>query len=325
MMKSIGALGILSALVLLCPLAPAPALADAAVAVGGIADDGVDPMFAANFDPGKAFGDILTDKLVNIGKLSMVDRAHIDAVTAEQKNVQSGGFAAADAVQLGHMVGANYLIVGRIAHLDKGSSSTAAVGNLLGNFGVPNVSTSQDRYRLDIELQFIDSSTGRIVKAFTYDQTRVAHGVVIGPTTGSATGAATDPTTGGGAYYATQQFASSIVGQLLNSAGDDLAKKISAIDLTALPAVTTVTMNALLIAADGTNVILNKGSADRVTVGMFLNTYHAVTANDPATGRALVTNIPDGQIEVISVGPNSSAARVVSGKPTAPGGFASTQ
>jgi hypothetical protein len=92
-----------------------------------------------------------------------------------------------------------------------------------------------------------------------------------------------------------------------------------------LPAVTTVTMNALLIAADGTNVILNKGSADRVTVGMFLNTYHAVTANDPATGRALVTNIPDGQIEVISVGPNSSAARVVSGKPTAPGGFASTQ
>jgi hypothetical protein len=72
-------------------------------------------------------------------------------------------------------------------------------------------------------------------------------------------------------------------------------------------------------------VILNKGSADGITVGMFLNTYHQVTAKDPSTGKTLVTNVPDGQIEVTSVGPNSSVAKVVSGKPTAPGGIASNQ
>jgi curli biogenesis system outer membrane secretion channel CsgG len=309
-MKHLGVPVMLSILALLCPLAPTPVFADASVAVGGIADDGVNPMFAANFDPGKAFGDILTDKLVNIGKLSMVDRAHIDAVFAEQKNAQSGDFAANNAVQLGHMVGANFMIVGRIVHLDKITSNTAAVGNVIGSFGgMVNAGASQDRYRLQIALQIVDTSTGRIVKAFNYDQTRTAHGVTIG-----------DTTTGAG--YSSAQFASSIVGQLLNSAGDDLSKKISAVDLTAVP---VVAMNALMIAADGTNVILNKGSADGITVGMFLNTYHQVTAKDPSTGKTLVTNVPDGQIEVTSVGPNSSVAKVVSGKPTAPGGIASNQ
>jgi curli biogenesis system outer membrane secretion channel CsgG len=310
-MKHLGVPVVLSILALLCPLAPAPAYADAAVAVGVIADDGVNPMFAANFDPGKAFGDILTDKLVNIGKLSMVDRAHIDAVFAEQKNTQSGDFVANNAVQLGHMVGANFMIVGRIVHLDKVSTNTAAIGNIIpGGFGgITNSGASQDRYHLQIALQVVDTSSGRIVKALTYDQTRTAHGVTIG-----------DTTTGAG--YSSQTFASSIVGQLLNAAGDDLAKKLSAVDLTAAP---VVTMSALMIAADGTNVILNKGSADGITVGMFLSTYHQVTAKDPSTGKTLVTNVPDGQIEVTSVGPNSSVAKVVSGKPVAPGGVATNQ
>jgi hypothetical protein len=70
---------------------------------------------------------------------------------------------------------------------------------------------------------------------------------------------------------------------------------------------------------------MNKGSADGVTVGMFLSAYHSVTAKDPASGKDLVTNVPDGEIEVISVGPNSSVAKVASGKPAAPGGFAQTQ
>lgn len=308
-MKYIGFPVVLSILALLCPPAATPAYADAAVAVGVIADDGVNPMFnAANFDPGKAFGDILTDKLVNIGKLSMVDRAHIDAVFAEQKNTQSGDFVANNAVQLGHMVGANYMIVGRIVHLDKVTSNTAAIGSVFGGLGgISNSGVSQDRYHLQISLQVIDTSTGRIIKALNYDDTRTAHGVTIG-----------DTTTGAG--YSSTTFASSIVGQLLNAAGDDMAKKLSVIDLTAAAA---PTVSALMIAADGTNVILNKGSADGVTVGMFFNTYHQVTATDPSTGKTLVTNVPDGQLEITSVSANSSVAKVVSGKPVVPGGMAS--
>src|SRR6202140_4059968 len=118
---------------------PAPAFADAAVAVMPIQADGIDPMFAANFDPGKAFTDILTNKLVDIGKLSVVDRAHIDQIFAEQKLAQSGDFVSNNAVQLGHMLGANFLIVGHITHLNKVASNSVGIGNVLGNFGINNV------------------------------------------------------------------------------------------------------------------------------------------------------------------------------------------
>jgi len=308
-MRHFGVGIILSMLACFALVGPAPASADAAVAVMPIQSDGIDPMFAANFDPGKAFTDILTNKLVDIGKLSVVDRAHIDQIFAEQKLAQSGDFVSNNAIQLGHMVGANYLIVGRITHLDKVGSQGVGIGNVFGNFGINNVGTSGEKYHVQIAIQLLDAATGRIVKQYMHDETRQAKGVLIG-----------DPTSGRG--YSSSQFGSSVAGQLLNSAADDLSKKISAVDLTAAPA---VAINAVLIAADGTNVILNKGSADGITAGMFLGTYHQVTARDPSTGKTLVTNVPDGQIEVTSVGPNSSVARVVSGKPTVPGGLASNQ
>jgi curli biogenesis system outer membrane secretion channel CsgG len=287
---------------------PAPALADASLAVMPIQADGIDPMFAANFDPGKAFTDILTNKLVDLGKLSIVDRQHIEQIFAEQKLAQSADFITKDAVQLGHMVGANFLIVGRITHLDKIGSKGIGVGNVLGNFGINNVGTSGDKYRLAIAIQLLDSATGRIVKSYTYDDTRSAKGVLIG-----------DPGTGRG--YSSSEFGSSVVGQLLNSAAGSLAQKISDTSLT----VTNIpSINAIIIAIDGTDAILNKGSQDGVQVGMFFQTFHQISAKDPSTGKTIVTDVPDGSVEVRAVSPNSSVARVVSGKP-AVSGIARTQ
>jgi len=307
-MKYLGIGIVVSMLAGFALVAPVPALAETAVAVMPIQADGIDPMFAANFDPGKAFTDILTNKLVDLGKLSIVDRQHIEQVFAEQKLSQSADFITKDAVQLGHMVGANFLIVGRITHLDKVGSHGVGVGNVLGGFGINNIGTSGDKYRMAIAIQLLDSASGRIVKSYSYDETHAARGVLIG-----------DPATGRG--YSSAQFGSSVVGQLLNSAAGNLAQKISDTSLTTsnLP-----NINALIIAMDGTDAIINKGSQDGVTVGMFFQTFHQISARDPATGKTIVTDVPDGAIEVRAVSPNSSVARVVSGKP-AVSGIARTQ
>jgi hypothetical protein len=299
---------IVSMLACFALVGPAPAFADAAVAVMPIQADGIDPMFAANFDPGKAFTDILTNKLVDIGKLSVVDRTHIEQVFAEQKLAQSADFITRDAVQLGHMVGANYLIVGRITHLDKVGSQGVGIGNVFGNFGINNVGTSADRYHVQIAIQLLDAATGRIVKQYMHDETRHAKGVLIG-----------DPATGRG--YSSAAFGSSVVGQLLNSAAGDLAQKISDTSLTASAG---PNISAVIIAIDGTDAIINKGQADGVTVGMFFQTFHQIAARDPSTGKTVVTDVPDGSIEVRAVSGNSSVARVVSGKP-AVSGIARTQ
>jgi curli biogenesis system outer membrane secretion channel CsgG len=286
-------------------LLPALAAADEpSIAVMPIAADGINPTFTATFDAGKALTDLLTNKLVDKGKLSVVDRAHIDQVFAEQKLAQSADISAANAVQLGHTIGANFLVVGRIVYLDKAGSNSGVATSALSRFGLGGVSTSSDKYKLDVRLQILDASTGRIVKAFSHEESRSAQGVVLGDMTGI-----------GG--YSSQSFGSSIIGQLLINAANDFANKISATTLTSAPAGPSI--NALIIALDGTNAILNKGSADGVTSGMYFNVFHEISAKDPATNQMLVTDVPDGTVQVISVSEHSCVARTVTGKPVSPG------
>jgi curli biogenesis system outer membrane secretion channel CsgG len=288
-------------------LLPATAAADGpSIAVLPIAADGLNPSFAPNFDAGKALTDLLTNKLVDKGKLSVVDRQNIEKVFAEQKLAQSADLSTANAVQLGHTIGANFLVVGRIVYLDKAGANSGGTGSILNRFGIgTSVSTKSDKIKIDVRLQLLDASTGRIVKAYSHEESRSTQGVMLGDIAQSVGG------------YSSESFASSIIGQLLISAANDFASKISDTPLIAAP--TGPTINALIIALDGTNAILNKGSADGVTVGMFFNVFHQVSAKDPSTNKTLVTDIPDGTVQIISVGEHSSVARTVTGKPAAPG------
>jgi curli biogenesis system outer membrane secretion channel CsgG len=288
-------------------LLPAVAVADGpSIAVMPIAADGINPSFTATFDAGKALTDLLTNKLVDTGKLTVVDRVNIEKVFAEQKLAQSADLSSANAVQLGHTIGANFLIVGRIVYLDKAGSNSGVASQALSHFGLGGVTTSADKIKLDVRLQLVDASTGRIVKAYSHEESRSTQGFSLGDLAPAGLGG-----------YSSQSFASSIIGQLLINAANDFAKKISDTPMTVAPSGPTI--NALIIALDGTNAILNKGSADGVTVGMFFSVFHQVSARDPSTNQTLVTDIPDGTVQVISVGEHSCVARTVTGKPAAPG------
>jgi curli biogenesis system outer membrane secretion channel CsgG len=275
--------------------------ANPSVAVMPIAAEGIAPTGAGSLDAGKAMTDILTNKLVDTGKLSVVDRQNIEKVFAEQKLSQSADFSTADAVALGRVVGANYLLVGRITFLDKIRSNNAASG-FLNAAGLGGIVGSSDTYRIAVNLQLLDSDTGRIVKGFTYEGTRAAQGLSIGDPTG---------TTSGG--YSSQSFANSVVGGLMSAAAGDLADRIAATPLAASASVPGIA--ASIINVDGGVAILNKGSAAGVTVGMFFNVFRVVQSRDPETGSMLSTRVPDGTIQVTSVETASSVARVVSGKP----------
>ena len=293
------------ALALMLPLLLGPAtIARAAapsVAVIGVNNDGMDPWWGPAFDPGKAFADLLTDYLVNAKTLTIVDRAHIESVFNEQKFAQSGDFSQDQPVQLGHMLGANFLIVGRILQLDKvGGSDSAIGGKIFGDMDLGGVGTSSEKVQLHIGLQIIDSSTGRIVKAMRYDKTMSGTGFVLGDVSGSGLGG-----------YQSKEFTSSVIGKLMIDAATTLSKKILAVSLDA-PA--TPSVQAAIIGLQADIIILNKGSGDGVARGMYFNVTHAVETKDPASGRVLTTNIPSGVIQVTSVDKESCAARLVSGK-----------
>ncbi len=277
------------------------------VAVIVVTSEGAAQGVGGGFDPGKALTTLLTDRLVEIGKLNVVEREHIERVFDEQKLAQSGDFSTQDGVKLGHMVQANFLIVGRVVHLDKVGSNSGGAGALLSKIplSIGGAGASSEKVHFQVGVRLIDANTGRIVKAINFDQTQSGTSFAVGDVGAHAE------------IYSSQQFTASVIGKLVNSAANDIAQKVSEANLAAAPS--GPALEAAIIALDGANVIINKGKADGVAAGMFLDTFHRVVARDPSSGKSISTDVPDGHIQITSVGPSSSVARKVSGSPAVAG------
>ena len=281
---------------------PLLAAAGPTVAVVSISSKGIDPWWGATFEPGKALQDLLTNDLVNTNKLTVVERANIASAFAEQKLDMNSDISTSGAVQLGHTLGANYLIVGRIVHLDKVGENKGLLGSVLSRspINIGGAGVSSTKVHLGVALRVIDASTGQIVKAYTFDQSRSGTSFLLGDISNNLGG------------YSSQQFKSSVIGQLLTEAANQLASEIADSSLQVTPAGPSLT--ATIIAVVGTNVILNLGSSDGITSGMYLNAFQRVTATDPTTGHSLTTDVPNGQIQIISVDAHSSVAREITGQ-----------
>ena len=72
---------------------------------------------------GEALADAITQKLVETGQYTVIDRGHIRQILQEQGFAASGQVLPTSEAQLGRMFGANYIITGKI------SSFNATVGN----------------------------------------------------------------------------------------------------------------------------------------------------------------------------------------------------
>lgn len=283
---------------------PLPArAAGPTIAVMVLTSEGAAAGIGNGFDPGKALTTILTDKLVEDGKLSVVEREHVEKVFDEQKLAQSDDFSTAGTVKLGHMVNAQYLVVGRVVHLDKVGANSGGAGVLLSKIplNIGGAGASTDKVHCQVGVRLVDASTGRIVKAINFDQTQSGTSFSIGDVSTNTE------------IYSSQQFTASVIGKLLNAAAADITRAIG--DANLGRASDGPKLEAAIIALDGANIIINKGSSDGLAVGAFLKTFHRVVAQDPATGRTLTTDVPDGEIEITSVNESSSVARKVSGNP----------
>ncbi|MGQ0621905.1 MAG: CsgG/HfaB family protein [Panacagrimonas sp.] len=95
--------------------------------------------------------DMLTDELVSTGKFSMVERARLDQILAEQGFQNSG--AVGNPVQLGAMLGADYLVTGSL--LDVGSSTKSFRGY--------NTATQTSSHNVTVNVRVLDVKTGRIL------------------------------------------------------------------------------------------------------------------------------------------------------------------
>jgi len=261
------------------------------VAISSFDDRGLTPWWGSGFDPGSVLADLLSDRLVNRGGVRVIDREHLKEVLAEQNLSKAGDVTPDTAAELGRMLGVGYLFVGRIVSFTNASNGS---GGIKLPFGVP---LSSSKTTLHASLKVIEVNSGAIVAALDEEQSTSA-------TSFSVSGDAPFD-------YKSPDFQNSAVGKLFDNAADDLAAKFDPGKLVATAPLPTV--HGKILASDDGSFVLNIGSNGGVQTGMMFKTLDVKRLVDPDTGKTIVSEIPKGTIQIISVSADSSIAKSVNG------------
>jgi curli biogenesis system outer membrane secretion channel CsgG len=271
------------------------------IAIYGFSSQGLSPWWggAGGFDPGDALSDIMTDKLVNAGTYNVIDRTHIEQVLAEQNLSRSGDVSPSSEAQLGRMLGANYLIFGRIIQFDKTGGQSGGLGGIAGGL-LGGAGINSQKVTLHVSMRIVEANTGRI--AATMEDTESKSG-----TSFSLAGAGST----GGLNYSSSDFTNSTVGQLITTVADNLVAKMDPTKLVAAPAGPTI--SAKVLGVEGNSIVINAGTNKNVTVGTYFTIYETRFFKDPDSGKLLQSHSKKGTIQITSVDAETSTGKLVDG------------
>jgi curli biogenesis system outer membrane secretion channel CsgG len=246
----------------------------------------------------RGVSDRLTNKLVQSGKYTVIERSRVIDVLKEQDFGASGRVDATTAASIGRILGVEAVIVGSVNQFDVeekkggfvlfgiGSANKDVIANIKISVRVVSTNTS--------EILMVAEGNGNAVQK---DDTVVVGGFATSSETSNVGKLFSD---------ATEKAIDQIVNTLNSSFGS----------IAALPRVSP-NVDAAIADVQSQTVIINKGSAHGMQVGMQLSVErNARVIKDPQTGQVLrkVTE-PIATLEITEVDGNSSVARIVSLRP----------
>lgn len=102
---------------------------------------------------GRQSAELISDAVVNAGLFDVMEREKLASILKEQSFSGSGMVAPASAIEMGAMLGAQYLMTGKIISADVSTKS----------FSGYNVRTTKTTCTLKISVKVLDTKTGRVV------------------------------------------------------------------------------------------------------------------------------------------------------------------
>jgi curli biogenesis system outer membrane secretion channel CsgG len=267
-------------------------------------------LFGTNVDVGKGITDLLITNLVNDGTYSVFERQALDKLMTEQNFSNSNRADPATAARLGKLAGVDVIIIGAITQFGNETQNKNVGGGGGGwhGFGVGGIGHSNSKANVAINARIVNVDTGEIVA--------VAEG--FGESSRSSTsllggGGNWHGWGGGNVDFGSSNFQETIIGEATKAAVDKLSANLVA-DASKV-SVRTITIDGLVAAVDGGQIILNVGANAGVKVGDQLQVLRVTKEiKDPSTGeviRRLSTTI--GVIRATDVDAKSSVCVPVSG------------
>jgi len=267
-------------------------------------------MFGSNVDVGKGIADLLVNDLVKDGTYSIIERKALDKIMAEQNFSNSNRADPTSAAKIGKLLGVDAIVVGSITQFGNETKKTnlGGGGGNWGGFGVGGIGHSKSNANVGISARMVNVDTGEIL------------GVADGA--GQSSRSSTSLLGGGGnwhgwgngaADFGSSDFQQTIIGEAVKKAVDQLTTEL----VTNAPRIAThvVTVDGLVAAVDGGQVILNVGKKAGVNVGDQLQVVRVTKEiKDPTTGNVIrrLTS-PIGVIKATDVDDASAVCTVVSG------------
>lgn len=267
-------------------------------------------MFGTNVDVGQGISDLLVTGLVKDGTYSVIERKALDKILAEQNFSNSDRANPASAAKIGKLLGVDAIIEGSITEFGN-ETKKQNIGGGGGNwhgYGLGGFGHSNTKANVAITARVINIDTGEILA--------VADGT--GQSSRSSTsmlgsGGNWDGWGGGHADFGSSNFQSTIIGEATKAAVDQLTTNL--VSQSPKVAVRTVTVEGVVAAVDGGQIILNVGGKAGLKVGDQLEVVRVTKEiKDPTTGnilRRLTTTV--GVVKATDVDDVSAICSPVSG------------
>ena len=274
-------------------------------------------------DIGKGIADLIVEKLVMTGKYSVIERKALDKVLGEQNFSNSDRADSNSAAKIGRILGVDAIITGSITQFGRDDKSTGvgggAVSGLTGRFGLGGVKHTEAKAVVGISARMINTDTAEIIA--------VAKGVGESSRKGtSLIGAGGgDISAGAGGGVASKNFGSTILGEAVNAAVDQLCAQFDS-EAAQLPT-KAVVIDGLVADATGNTLVLNVGSRQGIKVGDRLDVRRKIKdVRDPASGKIL-RSITDklGEVVVTDVDEQSAVGQFTGSAPAKVGDMVHNQ
>jgi curli biogenesis system outer membrane secretion channel CsgG len=267
-------------------------------------------IFGTDVDIGKGISDLLVTDLVKDGTFSVIERKALDKIMSEQNFSNSNRADPTSAAKIGKLLGVDAILVGSITQFGNETKKTnlGGSGGNWGGFGLGGIGHSNSKANVGINARLVNVDTGEIMA--------VAEGV--GQSSRSSTsllggGGNWHGFGGGNADFGSSDFQNTIIGEATKTAVDKLATDL--LSSASKVSVRTISVEGLVAAVDGGQIVLNVGARAGVKVGDQLLVVRVTREiKDPATGsviRRLTSTI--GIVRATDVDDTSSVCTAVSG------------